>query len=570
MLARTAAVSFLCGWCLAAATPETRPAEKSLFAQERVWSMHIRLSAEAWKQMQPRSRPRFLPRLESVNGAATKPTAEAEEGPVISPYGYIYNYADGVLEVEGEPATEMAVRFKGNYSYAFAQGPRKPMKIEFDRGRKGRSCLGARTLNLHISAGDASGLREPLAYWVFREAQVPAPRTSFARVSLTVEGVYNRRDLGTFVIVEQVDEAFLDRHFGNHAGMLLKPEMLRGIPYLGREWEKYCDRYGLKQATEASGRKFVQFVRLIHFADDATFARRLGEFIDEGAFLRFIAVQGMIVNLDSILTTGHNYYLYERPSDGRYVFVPWDMNMSFGGFGAVAGAEQQLDWSVRKPYVPPNRLIERILAVAELRDRYERLLKEIAAEVVNAEMLKRQIGRLNAQASAGVAANSLEAFVARRGQLIEEQLAGKREGYVAAKSGELWADDRRSSLAMSGMAALKQAGFVGKPVAEATANLRRSLEVLAGGKEWVSRDELMESLSDLLRVPEHYVFDPGLGMDWGTIVFRAADRDGDGRATLAELTAAVTAAATTADANADGKLTAAELQRAVASWTKRR
>jgi len=34
-------------------------------------------------------------------------------------------------------------------------------------------------------------------------------------------------------------------------------------------------------------------------------------------------------NLDSILCVGHNYFLYLNPTDDKFYFIPWDLNLSF-------------------------------------------------------------------------------------------------------------------------------------------------------------------------------------------------------------------------------------------------
>ena len=47
--------------------------------------------------------------------------------------------------------------------------------------------------------------REVLAFSVFRAAGVPAPRTAFAEVTLTVPGKHDKEFLGLYAVVENVD-----------------------------------------------------------------------------------------------------------------------------------------------------------------------------------------------------------------------------------------------------------------------------------------------------------------------------------------------------------------------------
>ena len=49
-------------------------------------------------------------------------------------------------------------------------------------------------------------------------------------------------------------------------------------------------------------------------------------------FLRFLAVNAMVSNLDSFFTMGHNYYMYLHPDTNKFVFIPWDLDLSLAGF----------------------------------------------------------------------------------------------------------------------------------------------------------------------------------------------------------------------------------------------
>ena len=98
---------------------------------------------------------------------------------------------------------------------------------------------GLKSINLTAGAMDPSKMREALSFAVFRAAGVPAPRTAFAEATLTVPGKYDKEYLGLYTFIEQVDKTFLKDRFKNNKGLLMKPERLRGIEYLGDDWERY-------------------------------------------------------------------------------------------------------------------------------------------------------------------------------------------------------------------------------------------------------------------------------------------------------------------------------------------
>ena len=70
----------------------------------------------------------------------------------------------------------------------------------------------------------------------------------------------------------------------------------------------------------------------LNLADDAHFQAAAEDFVEVDEFLRFLALQALVSNLDSPLFTGHNYYLYLHPKTRKFVWIPWDMNEAFGGF----------------------------------------------------------------------------------------------------------------------------------------------------------------------------------------------------------------------------------------------
>lgn len=560
-----------------ATTPTTAPwGSDAFFSQRRLWEFHIHLSAEAWKRMQPEQRNRFLPRrtIELTTRPATLPATRPEDDdPVISPVGNVFKPATGRLHTPDGRSAEISIRFKGNYSYTLAaKSPRRPMKIEFDRIDPSARFLGLRTLNLNTGALDHSMMRESLGYAVFRAAKVPASRTAFARVTLTVDGLYNRQDLGIYAIVEQMDEEMLLRHFGSDQGTLLKPEMLRGIPYFGGRWEQYTERYNNKsELAEPSKRKFIEFQRLIHFADDAAFAAKLEQYLDVDDFLRFIAVQALIVNLDSFLTTGHNYYLYEDPRDGRYRFIPWDLNLSWGLFGMAASERQQADLSLRRPHVPPNRLIERVVSNEGFAKRQDKILEQLAREVFTKPRLAAMVAELKRDMGGNADIADLERFLARRLESVEAQMSGKRPGFIPSQSPSLslrshWADVHRASLVDSAARGLRDSGLLGKSgdVAEILAGAQKRFGALLGDSgPACTPEQLAEVLADNLPLAENFVFDPGPGIDWARIIFATADGNKDGRLSRDELATALREALKAADASGDGRLDGREIDRAL-------
>jgi Ca2+-binding EF-hand superfamily protein len=164
--------------------------------------------------------------------------------------------------------------------------------------------------------------------------------------------------------------------------------MMQGVPYLGEDWSVYAARYEPKSYVDAEdARRLIAFTELVDKADEGVFRQQIGSFIDVDQYLRFVAVQAALANLDSPLVTGHNYYLYLHPSTWRFMFMPWDLNEAFGGFFVAGRPEQQIDLSITHPFGGPNKLFERLTQVPELQTAYKQQFEELLAGPFSKEKL---------------------------------------------------------------------------------------------------------------------------------------------------------------------------------------
>ena len=128
----------------------------------------------------------------------------------------------------------IGVRYKGNASFNLMRGSlKRNMKIKLDWTNDDQSYKSVETLNLNAGGLDPSKLRDAFSYWLFQQAGVPAPRTTFAELTLTIPGRFEKETLGLFTIVEQVNKSFLNDRFGSKKGLLMKPEGIASVEYHG-------------------------------------------------------------------------------------------------------------------------------------------------------------------------------------------------------------------------------------------------------------------------------------------------------------------------------------------------
>src|SRR5262249_24572611 len=135
-------------------------------------------------------------------------------------FGFDFEYVKADLVINGITYKNVAVRFKGSGTYAMAQRHlKRPFKIDVDRPDSKPSFGAVTNLVMNNNVMTPTAAREALAYAVYRAAEVPAPRTAYAVVRLTVPGKYDRELLGVYTLAEAVDRPFLRNRFGSDKGL---------------------------------------------------------------------------------------------------------------------------------------------------------------------------------------------------------------------------------------------------------------------------------------------------------------------------------------------------------------
>lgn len=400
----------------------------ALFSLTRVRELRLTLTPEAWKAMQP-AEPRFGfggrgrnrqgdrggERGAAEGGAesgaaapAAAPRRASSRGGLAGRMGLEFPEVRATVTFAGRTYPDVGLRYKGNGTWLDSRGSlKRPLKLDFNAFVKGQSFHGVTTLNLHNNVTDPSFMREPLAYMLHREAGLPAPRTGYARVYLTVPGEHEERYLGLYSMVEQVDEAFSRRHFGTETGLLLKPDFTVGLPYFGEEWSAYEMPYRPRMKGERAAReRFIALAKLLKDGDARAFEQQIGDYVDLDRFTRFLAVTVLLANMDSVLVMGQNYYVYLPSGQTRFLWMPWDLDRAFGNF--LSGPEQLTQLSIRKPHSSENAFVERLLAIPAVDRLYRKHLAEINDTLFKPERLGATIASVGRVIRPSVAAESPE------------------------------------------------------------------------------------------------------------------------------------------------------------------
>lgn len=278
------------------------------------------------------------------------------------------------MAFDGVSMDSIGMRQRGNYSNFSApltssNGLKKPFKLEFN-AFKNQEFDGLKRLNLNNGTDDPSFVREALIYKLIRGRGLPACRTAYAKLYI------NDAYWGLYELIENVDKTFLKDHFGgvNNDGNLYKTDRNAGVDlkWQGTDPEAY-EGQGLLLKTNESANdwsKFLNFVRIINYTDNAKMEEELSSVFDVEGYLDILAVEVLCYSWDSYWGGGNNFYLYEHP-DGKIRWIPWDFNETFtttsGILGVFLPRESDIFLSTRFDQRP---LIKAIFSVRKWQDLY--------------------------------------------------------------------------------------------------------------------------------------------------------------------------------------------------------
>jgi len=366
-----------------------------LFCTTNVWNVRLKFGSNQWAELGPNAVPP-VPRFIQPEGTVILRNPKASRNGLAGVLGIDFPWSDGDLEFGDSAYSYVGVRFKGNGTFVESQGGyKRPFKIALNRHMKSYQIAGRTDLNLHNLTADPSCLSDTLAYEFFRAAGVPASRTAFARLCLTVQGRFDERLLGLYLLVENIDGQWAKEHFGIENVSLFKPVTYELFHDLGNKWDAYEGIYDPKTKIKAKQRqRLIDLSRLVTHASDAEFAERIGDFIDLDEFACFLAGEVLLSNYDGILSNGQNFYLYLDPRTERFGFIPWDLDHSWGEFPLIGSREEREQASLWHPWVGDNRFLERMLAAAPVRKAYRRELERLRATAFVPEDLSKRLDEL--------------------------------------------------------------------------------------------------------------------------------------------------------------------------------
>lgn len=334
--------------------------------------------------------------------------------------------------VNGTKFEKVGIRPKGNSSLsqvAQSDSQRYSFRLQFDKYVKGQTCFGLTSFVVNNMLGDNTYMKEYISYDLMKEIGVDAPYFGFSDISV------NGKDWGLYLAVELYNDSYEQRVFGDAMGMLYNVKSMDmggnnadgnagrmpgavsdGAPpgeAPGRVPGEVPDRDGVEgrqpggmggvrgsnggsleytddnassysaifnnvvgKGTEADYKRVIEALKVLNEGRD------LGEYFDVDQILRYLAAHTIVVNLDSYSSSmAQNYYIYEK--GGKLTVLPWDYNLSWGGFQSVNASDVinfPIDTPVSGVEMSSRPLIEKLFENEEYLSSYHEYLQELVDE----------------------------------------------------------------------------------------------------------------------------------------------------------------------------------------------
>jgi len=316
------------------------PANNDVFLQNEVAEVHISLSAN---------------NLNTLLG-------DSLYSDYHFPATFYYN-----CSAQNDTIQNVGFRVRGNTSRG---ANKKGFKISFNEYTQGKKFKGIEKMNLVGQHNDPSLLRYWMSLTTLNTNDLISSRSSY--VKLYINGQYK----GIYLNVEHIDDEFLEKRFiGDDHGNLYKCTWGADLKYKGSNQSSYYGPYELKTNKSANDYSdLIQFIQTLNIISDADFPCFIEDYFEVELYLKTLAAEMIIGHWDGYAFNKNNYYLYQQPSNNKFVFIEYDMDNTFGidWFG--------IDWANRNLNSWHNNdrpLVERLLSYPFYNDLFNSYLDQI-------------------------------------------------------------------------------------------------------------------------------------------------------------------------------------------------
>ncbi len=371
---------------------------EEVFTRDKILQINITIDDDDWNKIRKQSR-----------SLATSLSPNRQFEIIESPFSYVL----ANVNIDGVNYPNVGLRKKGFFGSLDSRRP--SLKVQLDKYTKGVNIENMAILTLNNNKQDTTLMSQFIGYHLLKNAGIPAPRAALAQVYV------NGKNLGVYSHIESLKKPFLVNTFGNSNGTL----------YEGTVIDFYDDWVGgfeYKFGPKETG--LVQLEGLIaalNIEDDVAAEQAIWKNVDQEAFYKFWAMEGLLSFWDGYSGNRNNFCVYHNPETNKLHFIPWGADCMFETYSKL-GENPNSPRSVRTA----GRLAYRLYQIPAARKRYAQTMQELLTEVWREETILKEIDRVELMCKEHLSAdqrktfdpNRIRDFVKNRRAMIEPEIAG--------------------------------------------------------------------------------------------------------------------------------------------------
>lgn len=238
-----------------------------------------------------------------------------------------YEYTEADFKFIPQSGTEVeltgvGIRLKSGSSYEPLAG-KAAFKVRFDKYDEYLKLYGLKNLTLNNMVEDASMMHESLAYRIFREAGVYAPRTGYAWVKV------NGADYGLYVVVEKYDDVFAEEYFDStqHIYEGSGKDLQTGL----------VSQFEVDEGDELDTSDLENLISAVNDSSADEWYTTVSAVADLTEMARMWAIEDSINHFDGYTMARNNYFLHSD-ENSKFSMLPWGADRAFA---ADTGAEPE-------------------------------------------------------------------------------------------------------------------------------------------------------------------------------------------------------------------------------------
>jgi len=265
---------------------------------------------------------------------------------------------------------------------------RSNQKIGFNL-KLSRDFLGRKNYKVRAEFNEYTHMRQKLSYDILNRSGEPSIQAAFSRLTI------NDKFFGLYTFTDAFKPHMLKNLYklDSTKDMILYQNKVEGFLFNEAATPYFVD------STAKKGEKgnFEELEKISKLISESKSIEDLEPYLDVDNFLRHLAFDWLFGSFDSLIVTGHNFFLYKRPSDNKWILLYYDLDFTYGHGVEESFGMTSIDLSTftfEKYNFFSNVLVNSL--VLKDNTRFKKILKEILINCYNPKILNKRIDEIKA------------------------------------------------------------------------------------------------------------------------------------------------------------------------------